>query len=325
MRLPFTTQDQAGAGHWGGRWGVVFLFLCAPLLFAGNMVGARWLSGTVPPITLATGRWLVAALLLLPVVWPWMRKHGLDGAPKLQLLLLVILGGVLSVAPQYGAATYTSAGNIALLAAMTPLLVAMIERLVWGIRLRPAMLLGIACAFCGIGVATFRGDLSALLRLDVNPGDGLMLGAILAWSGYTALLRHRPVKLPPMVLLWVVAAGGAVCLVPFSLLEWLQVGIPHLGARAFWGMLFLGLVAGVGAYGAYGRVVALVGASRASMSMYLVPAYALGLGSLLLGETLHPYHAVSMALVLAGVAIGTLQWAPRPALADGQTMRQNNA
>jgi drug/metabolite transporter (DMT)-like permease len=66
------------------------------------------------------------------------------------------------------------------------------------------------------------------------------------------------------------------------------------------------LVAGVGAYGAYGRVVTLVGASRASMSMYLVPAYALGLGALLLGETLHPYHAVSMGLVLGGVAMGTL-------------------
>jgi drug/metabolite transporter (DMT)-like permease len=289
-----------------GRWGVVFLFLCAPLLFAGNMVAARWLSGTVPPVTLATGRWLVAALLLLPVAWPWLRRHGLGGVPPARLLLLVLLGGVLSVAPQYGAASYTSAGNIALLAAMTPLLVAIIERVVWGIRLRPAMLAGIGFAFSGIGVATFRGDLSALLRLQVNPGDGLMMAAILAWSGYTALLRHRPVQLPPMVLLWTVAAGGATCLMPLALLEWSHAGMPPLGPRALWGILFLGLVAGVGAYGAYGRVVTLVGASRASMSMYLVPAYALGLGALLLGETLHPYHAVSMGLVLGGVAMGTL-------------------
>jgi len=296
-----------GDAGWGsGRWGVVFLFLAAPLLFAGNMVGARWLAGSVPPVTLATGRWLVAALLLLPVALPYLRKHGMSHVPKKLLLLVVLLGGVLSVAPQYGAASYTSAGNIALLAAMTPLLVAMIERAVWGIRLRPAMLAGIGCAFSGIAVATFRGDLGALLRLQVNPGDLLMMAAILAWSGYTALLRHRPVALPPMVLLWVVAAGGAACLSPMALLEWTQAGLPALGAQAFWGMLFLGLVAGVGAYGAYGRVVTLVGAGRASMSMYLVPAYALGLGALLLGEQLQPYHAVSMALVLGGVALGTM-------------------
>ncbi|EHL97231.1 putative membrane protein [Acetobacteraceae bacterium AT-5844] len=301
MRIPFATPESFG------RWGIVFLFLCAPLLFAGNMLGARWLSGSVPPVTLAAGRWAVAALLLLPVVWPALRRDGLGEVPRPRLLLLVLLGGVLSVAPQYGAATYTSAGNIALLAALTPLLVAIIERLVWGIPLRPAMLAGITCAFCGIAVAAFRGDFSALLRLDMNPGDGLMFLAILAWSGYTALLRHRPVALEPLVLLWVVAAGGALSLLPLALLEWRSAGMPSLGAQALWGMLFLGVVAGVGAYGVYGRIVSLVGAARASMSMYLVPAYALGLGALLLGEALHPYHAVSMALVLSGVAIGTFQ------------------
>jgi drug/metabolite transporter (DMT)-like permease len=305
MRLAFATTDGTG------RWSVVFLFLCAPLLFAGNMLGARWLSGSVPPLTLATGRWAVAALLLLPVVLPALRRNGLGGVPLPQLLLLVMLGGVLSVAPQYGAASYTSAGNIALLAALTPLMVAIIERVVWGVALRPAMLAGIACAFSGIAIATFRGDFHALLRLDVNPGDVLMLFAILAWSGYTALLRHRPVALPPLVLLWVVAAGGALCLLPLALLEWANAGMPPLTSRAMGGMVFLGLIAGVGAYGVYGRVVSLVGAARASMSMYLVPAYALGLGSLLLGETLQPYHAVSMALVLSGVALGTFQ--PRAA------------
>ncbi|MFC7609640.1 hypothetical protein [Teichococcus aestuarii] len=44
--------------------------------------------------------------------------------------------------------------------------------------------------------------------------------------------------------------------------------------------------------------------------MYLIPAYALALGATLLGESLHGYHAVAMALVLGGVALGTLR--PRP-------------
>lgn len=292
----------------GPRWVLVFLFLCAPLLFASNMVAARWLSGSVPPVTLAFGRWMVAALVLLPVVWVPLRKGALRQAPAGVLALLALLGGVVSVAPQYGAAAYTSAGNIALIAAMSPLLVALIERGVWGVRLRFSVVAGIACAFTGIAVATFRGDLAALLRLELNPGDALMFGAILAWAGYTALLRHRPVRLPPLLLLWVVAAGGALGMVPLLLLEWSSLGVPQLGVRAVWGMLFLGLVAGVGAYGAFARVVSQVGAARASMSMYLIPAYALALGATLLGESLHAYHAVAMVLVLGGVALGTLRW-----------------
>ena len=289
------------------RWLPVCLFLCAPLFFASNMVAARWLSGSVPPVTLAFGRWTVAALLLLPVVWPLLRQGVLRTVPAGLLLLLVLLGGVVSVAPQYGAAAYTSAGNIALIAALTPLLVAVIERLVWGIALRPAMLAGISLSFAGVLVAAFRGDMAALLRFEFNPGDALMLCAILAWAGYTALLRHRPVALPPLLLLWAVAAGGALFLVPAVLLEWGHRGVPHLGAQAFWGMLFLGLVAGIGAYGLFARCVQTFGAARASMAMYLVPAYALVLGATLLGESLHAYHAVAMALVLGGVALGTLR------------------
>ncbi|MDJ0389881.1 DMT family transporter [Roseomonas sp. E05] len=299
-RIPFGTPA-------GPRWLVILLFLGAPLLFASNMVGARWLSGSVPPVTLAFGRWAVAGLLLLPLVWPHLRAGALRHASPGMLALLALLGGVASVAPQYGAARYTSAGNIALIAAMSPLLVAIIERVVWGVRLRPAMLAGIACAFCGIGVAAFRGDVAALLRFELNPGDALMFGAILAWAGYTALLRHRPVPLPPMLLVWVVATGGAAGLLPLVGLEWARMGVPALGAQAFWGMLFLGIVAGIGAYGAFARVVGMVGAAQASMSMYLVPAYALVLGAALLGESLHPYHAVAMALVLGGVALGTLR------------------
>lgn len=296
----------------GPRWVLVFLFLCAPLLFASNMVAARWLSGLVPPVTLGFGRWLVAALVLLPVVWAPLRRGALRQAPAGILALLALLGGVVSVAPQYGAAAYTSAGNIALIAAMSPLLVALIERVVWGVALRPSVVGGIACAFAGIAIATFRGDLAALLRLEFNPGDALMFGAILAWAGYTALLRHRPVGLPPLLLLWVVAAGGALGMVPLLLLEWSSLGVPELDVRAVWGMLFLGLVAGIGAYGAFARVVSQVGAARASMSMYLIPAYALALGAALLGESLHAYHAVAMALVLGGVALGTVRW-PAPA------------
>lgn len=299
------------------RWVLIVLFLCAPLLFASNMVAARWLSGSVPPVTLAFGRWAVAALVLLPVVWTPLRQGALRQAPAGVLALLALLGGVVSVAPQYGAAAHTSAGNIALIAAMSPLLVALIERVVWGVRLRLPVIAGIACAFTGIAVATARGDLAALARLEFNPGDALMFFAILAWAGYTALLRHRPVRLPPLVLLWVVAAGGALGMAPLLPLEWSRLGVPHLGAQALWGMIFLGLVAGIGAYGIFARVVAQVGAARASMSMYLIPAYALALGATLLGESLHAYHVVAMALVLGGVALGTLQ-IPVPARLRGR-------
>src|ERR1700737_2815328 len=91
------------------RGGITFLFLCAPLLFAGHMIPPRWLNGILPPVTMAFGRWLVVAILLSPFVWLRLRRTAAD-LGGMRLVWLGILGGALSVAPQYAAATYTSAG-----------------------------------------------------------------------------------------------------------------------------------------------------------------------------------------------------------------------
>jgi drug/metabolite transporter (DMT)-like permease len=284
------------------------LFLAAPMLFASNMVGARWLAADMPPLTLACGRWLIAAIVLFPFIrQPLRQALPIIRARIGDLAILGCLGGALSVAPQYAAAHYTSAGHIALMFALTPVLVSLLGRLVWGVRLSRQVMIGAAVAFLGIGVATFEGSLSRLIEARINLGDVLALVAAVAWSVYTALLKRRPVSLPSLVMLWSCATTAAIVLLPFSMLELATGG----AAKAFsvsgiGGMIFLALVAGIAAYFVYGKVVVRFGPARASMAMYLVPLYALGLGTLVLGEPIHLYHGAAVALVLFGVTIANL-------------------
>ena len=42
---------------------VVLLF--APVLMTSNMLAARWVQGSIPPVSLAFGRWLLTFLILL--------------------------------------------------------------------------------------------------------------------------------------------------------------------------------------------------------------------------------------------------------------------
>lgn len=285
------------------RCEIAGLFLCAPLLFSSNILIARLLQGTLPPVTLAFGRWLVAALLLTPFIWSSLRN--LRPIHMAQLILPAILGGALSVAPLYAAAAITAIGHVGLVMAATPLIVAVLERLFWAVPLRGVTLIGIGLAVVGIAVTTFEGSPARLLELTVNHGDLLALAASLAWAGYTALLRHRRVDLPPALFLWGVGAGGAMVLLPFAGMEWAILGTPSFGPEAVAGVLALAVIAGIGAYLSYNRVVALVGPSTASLAMYLVPVYALGLGALVLGEELRLYHAVAVALILGGVVVAT--------------------
>lgn len=291
--------------------GIIF-FLLAPLLFASNMLVARWINQSIPPITLAFARWLIAALVLLPFILTALNEH----LPVIkqhikQLALLALFGGALSVAPQYGAAHSTSAGHIALIFAFSPVLVSLLNRIIWKIKLTPYIIMGACIAFIGIGIAVFEGDIRNIEQFNVNTGDCLALVAAFAWAAYTALLKHHPVHIPPFVLLWCVAAGGALFLLPALPVEWHIVGAaPRITFKVLGGILFVALVAGIAAYLVYGRIIALYGAAKASMSMYLIPIYAFCLGSLLLDEQLHLYHLLSTCAVFGGVILASLSQKP---------------
>lgn len=292
--------------------GSIVLFLLAPLLFASNMLVARWINQLIPPMTLAYGRWLIAAIILFPFVSLSLKKSApICKQHWKELFLLALLGGALSVAPQYAAAHDTSAGHIALIFALSPVLVSLLDRLIWKTPLTGQIILGAAIAFFGISIAVFEGDIHNIATFNINRGDCLAFVAALAWAGYTALLKRHPIPLHPFTLLWIVAAGGAAILMPLIPVERAMIDyIPELSTRTLGGMLFVALVAGIAAYLVYGKIIQLFGAARASMSMYLVPIYAFILGDLLLGEALQRYHFVAIVFVFSGVILATLRRKP---------------
>ena len=102
--------------------------------------------------------------------------------------------------------------------------------------------------------------------------------------------------------------------VSFGLLSWAAVyTLPGLvllrGAEAGWGplaaALALGVVATALAFQLYFGLIAGLGAARAILVTYLVPALALVYGVTLLDERLRWSAVAGLALVLAGVAVGT--------------------
>ena len=83
------------------------------------------------PVFLAFGRWLIALLILLPIAAPALYRHRQAlrrGLPS--LLPLAVLGMGVAVAPHIGA-QHTSATNIALIFSCSPILVSLLEALIW--------------------------------------------------------------------------------------------------------------------------------------------------------------------------------------------------
>ncbi|MEB6663349.1 DMT family transporter [Achromobacter ruhlandii] len=285
------------------------MLLAAPALFASNMVAARWAhDAALPPVFLAFGRWLIAFLILLPLAAPALLRHRQAlwrGLPT--LLPLAVLGMGVAVAPQYIGAQSTSATNIALIFSCSPILVALLEAIIWRKPLSPLRAAGLALALGGVLVVLTRGDAWALARLAFGQGDLWVLLAATGWALYTVLQKRlaQP-AVPDGARLAAMMLGGAIALAPFAGIE------AATGATPPWSdprlaavLLFLAVVPSLGAYYVYGRLISRAGPATAGLSMFLVPVYAALLAWPLLGEAPQLFHAYGFVMILLGVKLAS--------------------
>lgn len=294
-----------------------YLFLAGSALFwAGNFVVARALRDAWAPVPLTTARWVIALAVLLPVAWRPLRAH----APALRrhlawLFVLAATGVVGFQVFVYQALASTAVVNAALIAATTPVVIALGAWWAFGDRPAPLQGVGIATSLAGALVVVARGDPAALLTLRLAPGDLWMAAAVPCWAAYTLLLRRTPAGLPQTALVAASSAAGLVLLAP--LLAWRLAagdGVP-VSAPAVAGALYIGLFPGLAAFVLWNRGVAAIGAARAGAFLHLMPLFAAALGVAFLGERLAGYHLVGAALVVVGLGLagrGTGRGARRP-------------
>jgi drug/metabolite transporter (DMT)-like permease len=276
------------------------------VLFASNVVVARAVAATMPPVALAFGRWGLAALLLLPVAArPLWRARRAVRRELFDLFVLGVLGMVICGAVVYIGARTTTATNIGLIYAASPVFIIVLARVFYGETMSALQMLGVLLSLAGVVTIIARGDISVLLGLTFTIGDLYILGASFAWAVYSVWLRHRPSSLAVTPRFTAITIAGVVALVPFLFIEAATQGLPPLDGFTLGVMLFLAIVPGVGAYQTYALVQRRLGANRAALLMYLIPVYNAGLAWALLGETLHLYHCAGAALVLPGIFLAT--------------------
>jgi len=282
------------------------LLLICPGLLASNMLVARLTHELVPPVALALGRWGLSLLLLLPftglALW---RLRAEVGREWRDLLVLGGLGMGVCGAFVYIGADATTATNIGLIYAASPILIVLLARLGYGERLRPWQILGVMLCLLGVLIIIARGDPQNLWWLRFNAGDLWILAATVAWAGYSVLLRHRPSRLSPSLRFTAICLAGVLVLLPAWGLELLGGAMPVLNRETVMAVVFLAVVSSLLAYQVYGRIQRSLGAGPTGVVMYLVPVYNGALAWLLLGEQPHGYHLLGAGTVLPGLYLAT--------------------
>ncbi len=284
----------------------LWLLWITPALWSVNYIVARTAPGVVEPHMLALGRWALAGVILAVIarseLWRERRstlQHGW------RYLALGALGMLICGAWVYEGAQTTSAMNIALIYAASPVLIAL-GAVVWlGERFSWRQGLGVVVAMAGVFHVVVKGQWLALGQVQWVPGDGWIVLAMVSWAAFALLQKKWSTPLGSTARLAVICMGGMLVLLPFAAWEFVQAETPAWTPQATLLVVAAGLLPGIGAYWAYGFCQKVLGASRVAASLYLGPLYG-GLAAwLVLGEAMGWHHLMGAALILPGIYLAS--------------------
>jgi drug/metabolite transporter (DMT)-like permease len=283
-----------------------WLMWVTPALWSVNYIVARSAPGVVEPHMLALGRWALAGVILAFFARSelWRERHS-TLRDLGRYLVLGALGMLICGAWVYQGAQTTSAMNIALIYAASPVLIAL-AAVVWlGERFSARQSLGVVIAMAGVFHVVVKGQWLALGQVQWVPGDGWIVLAMVSWAGYALLQKKWSTPLGSTARLAAICMGGMLVLLPFAAWEFVQADTPAWSTRATWLVVAAGLLPGIGAYWAYGFCQKVLGASRVAASLYLGPLYG-GLAAwLVLGESMGWHHLMGAALILPGIYLAS--------------------
>jgi drug/metabolite transporter (DMT)-like permease len=192
---------------------------------------------------------------------------------------------------------HISSGLTGLLIAAVPLVGAVLAAVSGHERIAGRRLAGLLVGFAGVVV---------LLGLDTTHDSALALVqmaiVVLGYAAGALLISRWLTGLPSLAVVTTSLALCAIAYAPFAL-PGLAGGLPP--ARALAAVAALGVVCTAVAFVVFFRLIAEVGAVRATVVTYVNPAVAVALGVLVLGEPVTVGTVTGFALILAGSLLAT--------------------
>ena len=282
------------------------LLILTTLFWSGNFVLSRGMHADIPPLALSFWRWVLALLIMLLFCSRtfWSQKEIVARERR-----FIIMQGLLGVTGFnsliYLAVQTTTAVNAVLINSCVPILIALCSLLINKEPLRPRQWSGIMLSLSGVALILAGGNLAALLELEFNRGDLLVLCAGITWALYSVNLKRYPQELHPFSYQVGIMIAGLIGIAPFYLVE---LGLDrHLAVNAptVITLIYVAIFPSVLAFIFWNRAVRDIGANRAGAFIHLMPVFSSILAIIFLGETIETFHLQGIGLVFAGILLVT--------------------
>jgi len=275
--------------------------LAAMIIWSTSFVALKATFRTYDPMFVIWGRQILASILFLFVIRNlWNKCTYRKGDYKL-LLLMAIFEPCFYFLFEAMAITNTTASQAGILTSTLPILVAIAAFFTLDEKTTPLTWFGLAMAVAGAVLLSLYSDVT---ESAPNPilGNFLEFCAMVCATGYTISLKRLSRRYNPFFLTAFQCFVGSIFFFPFIFIS--GRGLPEeFVLLPAMGIVYLGVIVTIGAYGLYSVGISRVTASTAAAFVNLIPVFTMFFGWIFLKEKMNFMQYCGCGLIFTGVYI----------------------
>ncbi len=274
----------------------IAMAVAVALIWGMGYVVAKGGMAHFPPILLMALRFTVTALAL---VWFAGPPHG--NLPR--LVVVSVIGAAIQYSLTFSGVNGVDAGLAALVMQLEVPFLVILGAVLLGEQPSLRKWVGIAIAFGGValiaGQVRFSGEWSSVLML---------VGGALSWAMGQVLVRGLKGLSGLSVTAWIAVLAAPQLFLMSALFETGQIAAIRSAGPEVWGAaLYLGLVMTALGYALWNGLILRHEVGRVAPWLLLMPIFSVAGGVIFLGETPEIGRLIGGLVVLAGVAVITLE------------------
>lgn len=278
------------------------LMLVTSLLWGGNFVVAKTLVAHASPMTLTLIRWLIAVIVLLPLVW-WKEKRLVPAkAALVPLFLMGITGVALFNIFQFLALERTTSTNAGLISTMNTMSIALFSFAFLKEKINGLQLLAMVLSLIGVFLVLSKGDWQLLWHFQLNTGDLWMVAAVCVWGLYSVCSKWAMQTTSPLMATLYAGLFGVLILVPFTITDFT---FSEIDSSFILSLLYTGVISTVVCMVFWNIGVQQLGATTSGIFLNFNPIFTALLAFLFIGEQLSWLQGIGGIIVILGCYLFT--------------------
>nr|WP_320189988.1 DMT family transporter [uncultured Desulfobacter sp.] len=279
---------------------VHILMLLNILLIASSFPVGATITNALPPAVMMSLRFMLAALLFAPYV---LIRNGFQFPSWVSMAHYIIISIPLVIFfwCMFESLRYTSLLNTGAIFTLVPTITAVLAVIFNKDNISRSRALGLFTGTLGAVWIVFRGDINALVNLNLNYGDIVFFIGCLALGLYNVLIKKLYQDEPMELLTFWVLLWGSVWLSVISLQDWGQIHWKSVALNVYAGIAYLSVFTTLTTFLLMQFSIVRIGATKASAYSFITPIFVILLSIVFGMERFIPVTVPGMLLVVTGM------------------------